>query len=59
MVGNNYPAAPVAQLGRQTERARDSLRIQGEAFWELQDQLLDRMERMSRAWFARCAAGGL
>ena len=52
--GMTIPAnVTVAQLNPQTEKVRDSLRTQSEAFWDFQDQLLDHLERMSRTWFQR------
>jgi hypothetical protein len=53
-VGMTDPtSATITQLNQQSEKVRDSLRTQSEAFWDFQDHLLNQMERMSRAWFLR------
>ena len=41
------------QANRQMEQMREGLRAQSEAFWNFQDQVLNQMEEMSRAWFQR------
>ena len=52
--GMTDPAsATMTRFNQQTEKMRDSLRTQSEAFWDFQDHLLNQMERMSRAWFQR------
>ncbi len=52
--GMTDPAsATMIRFNQQTEKMRDSLRTQSEAFWDFQDHLLNHMERMSRTWFLR------